>query len=230
MKLIENIKAINYNKNEYKEVSEKIIKDQTIEIKINNKNITKLHIINDSLEEFAIGYLYSENYISSLEGIESIDISNDTISILLNSTKNDENTKVESKLQVKSEELISRMNELTENAQYWKATGGTHVAGIVYNNQFLVKEDVSRHVAVDKVIGTALLNNFDLNNSYIVFSGRMPEDMVSKIVKSNIPILASNAAPTASGLQVANQGNITLVGFLRGKRFNVYNNQNRILF
>ena len=139
-------------------------------------------------------------------------------------------TPVESDFQVKAEELISRIEELKDNAEIWQATGGTHVAGIVYKNQFVVKEDVSRHVAVDKVIGYGLLHDFDLSQSYVIYSGRMPADMVIKMTRAGVPILASNAAPANSGYNIAKKGNITLVGFLRGQRCNIYNNQNRVIF
>ena len=112
----------------------------------------------------------------------------------------------------------------------WQKTGGTHVAGIVYKNKFIVKEDVSRHVAVDKVIGYGILNNFDLNECYIIYSGRMPANMVKKLSNTDIPLLASNAAPMASGIDYGKKSNVTIVGFLRGKRFNVYTNPKRILF
>ena len=137
---------------------------------------------------------------------------------------------VESDFQVSASELISRIEELKDNAAIWQATGGTHVAGIVYKDQFIVKEDVSRHVAVDKVSGYGLLHDFDLSHSYVIYSGRMPADMVIKMTRAGVPILASNAAPANSGYNIAKKGNITLVGFLRGQRCNIYNNQNRILF
>ena len=137
---------------------------------------------------------------------------------------------VESDFQVRVDELINRIEELKNKAEIWQNTGGTHVAGIVYKDQFIVKEDVSRHVAVDKVIGYGILNNFDLSQSYVIYSGRMPADMVIKMTRVGIPILASNAAPANSGYRIAKKGNITLVGFLRGQRCNIYNNQNRIIF
>ena len=145
-------------------------------------------------------------------------------------SKIDEVKAVESDFQVDVHELISRIEELKDNAEIWQATGGIHVAGIVYKDQFIVKEDVSRHVAVDKVIGHGILNDFDLKNSYVIYSGRMPADMVIKMTRAGIPILASNAAPANSGYNIAKKGNITLVGFLRDQRCNIYNNQNRILF
>ena len=76
---------------------------------------------------------------------------------------------------------------------------------------------------------TLILNDFDLSNSYVIYSGRMPADMVIKMTRVGVPILASNAAPAHSGYQIAKKGNITLVGFLRGQRCNIYNNLNRVI-
>ena len=231
MKLIKNSIAINYNNSDVKEVNESIIKDKIIKIEINGEKYGTFAVIDDSLKEFTIGYLFGENLVQSLDEVESIDISTEKIAVSVkNMNKKDNIKKVESTLEVTAEELVSRMDSLTENAESWQKTGGTHVAGIVYKDEFIVKEDVSRHVAVDKVIGCGILNNYDLNECYIIYSGRMPANMVKKLANNNIPLLVSNAAPMASGIDYGKKSNVTLVGFLRGKRFNVYTNPERILF
>ena len=135
-----------------------------------------------------------------------------------------------STLKIDATQIIKDMENLKENAKIWQDTGSVHVAQLIYKNKSIIREDVSRHVAVDKVIGYGILHDYDLSNSYIIYSGRMPADMVIKIVRSGIPVLASNAAPAYSGCETAKKGNVTLVGFLRGQRFNVYNNKNRIIF
>lgn len=249
MKQIMEEKAQNYKNGKINYVTEKVVKDSTITLTINNEISRNLSAIEDSLEEFAVGYLFNENMVKSLEDIEKIEINENHINVEIDDkllktketvlcsdssggwrSKIKEIEPIISDFQVEADELINRIEELKNNAQIWQATGGTHVAGIVYKNNFIVKEDVSRHVAVDKVIGYGILHNYDLSNSYVIYSGRMPADMVIKIVRAGIPVLASNAAPTYSGCETAKKGNVTLVGFLRGQRFNVYNNKNRIIF
>lgn len=249
MKQITEEKAQNYKNGKLNYVTEKVVKDSTITLTINNEISRSLSAIEDSLEEFAVGYLFNENMVKSIDDIEKIEINENHINVEIDDkllktketvlcsdssggwrSKIKEIKPISSDFQVEADELINRIEELKNNAQIWQATGGTHVAGIVYKNNFLVKEDVSRHVAVDKVIGYGILHDYDLSNSYIIYSGRMPADMVIKIVRSGIPVLASNAAPTYSGCETAKKGNVTLVGFLRGQRFNVYNNKNRIIF
>lgn len=249
MKQIMEEKAQNYKNGKITDVTENVVKDSTITLTINDKIKRSLSAIEDSLKEFAVGYLFNENMVKTLEDIEKIEIDGNKINVEINDTllktketvlcsdsaggwrsKINNIEPVTSNFQVKSDELIGRIEELKNNAQIWQATGGTHVAGIVYKDNFIVKEDVSRHVAVDKVIGYGILHDYDLSNCYVIYSGRMPADMVIKIVRAGIPVLASNAAPAYSGCETAKKGNVTLVGFLRGQRFNVYNNKNRIIF
>lgn len=246
---IEKIDAISYKNGIKKEVIEKVVKDETIHLTINNSHERNLSGIEDSLKEFAVGYLFNENMVNSLEDISDIQIKENRINITINDRllKNNETVlcsdssggwrckikemnKVKSDLQVTSSELITKIEELKDNAEIWQATGGTHVAGLVCENKFIIKEDVSRHVAVDKVIGSGILKGLDLSKCYVIYSGRMPADMVIKLTRVGIPLLVSNAAPSFSGYEIAKKGDITLVGFLRGQRFNVYNNQNRIIF
>lgn len=246
---IEEIDAIQYKNNQHHEVKEKVVKDETITLTINKSISRSLSAIEESLKEFAVGYLINENMIKSMDDIKNLEIDGPQINVEIDDrllktnetvlcsdsaggwrSKIKEVIPVESDFKVSVNELIERINELKENAEIWQATGGTHVAGIVHNGEFVVKEDVSRHVAVDKVIGYGILNGFDLKNSYVIYSGRMPADMVIKMTRAGVPVLASNAAPANSGYNIAKKGNITLVGFLRGQRCNIYNNQNRVIF
>lgn len=246
---IEVIDAINYKNGKAAEAKENVVKDETITLTINGEISRSLSAIEDSLEEFAVGYLFNENMVNSMDAIKKIEVDGVQINAEIDDTllKTNETVlcsdsaggwrskiktvnPVESDFQVEVGELIERIEELKDNAEIWQATGGTHVAGIVYKDQFIVKEDVSRHVAVDKVIGYGLLHDFDLSHSYVIYSGRMPADMVIKMTRAGVPILTSNAAPANSGYNIAKKGNITLVGFLRGKRCNIYNNQNRVIF
>lgn len=246
---IEEIDAINYKNGKATEAKEKVVKDETITLTINGEISRSLSAIEDSLEEFTVGYLFNENMVNSMDAIKKIEVDGVRINAEIDDTllKTNETVlcsdsaggwrskiktvnPVNSDFQVKAEELIDRIEELKDNAEIWQATGGTHVAGIVFEDQFIVKEDVSRHVAVDKVIGYGLLHKFDLSKSYVIYSGRMPADMVIKMTRAGVPILASNAAPANSGYNIAKKGNITLVGFLRGQRCNIYNNQNRVIF
>jgi len=82
--------------------------------------------------------------------------------------------------------------------------------------------DVSRHNTIDKLIGQALMDGQDLTKSVLFTSGRIPLDMLSKVVRCGIPIVCSRSAPTTAALVLAKQLGITLIGFVREGRMNVY--------
>lgn len=133
-----------------------------------------------------------------------------------------------STLKIDATQIIKDIDNLKENAKIWQDTGSVHVAQLIYKNKSIIREDVSRHVAVDKVIGAAFKSGYDLTQSYITYSGRMPADMLIKVIRVGIPIIISNAAPAASGYEITKKGNITMVGFVRNNRFNLYSAPQRI--
>lgn len=133
-----------------------------------------------------------------------------------------------STLKIDATQIIKDMENLKENSKIWQETSSVHVAQLIYKNKSIIREDVSKHVAVDKVIGAAFKSEYDLTQSYITYSGRMPADMLIKVIRVGIPIIISNAAPAASGYEIAKKGNITMVGFVRNNRFNLYSAPQRI--
>ncbi|MBE6510427.1 MAG: formate dehydrogenase accessory sulfurtransferase FdhD [Methanobrevibacter sp.] len=135
---------------------------------------------------------------------------------------------IQSDLTVDATQIIKDIKHLTDEAKIWQKTAGVHVAQLKYEDKVIIREDVSRHVAVDKVIGAASKEGFDFSRCYISYSGRMPADMLIKVIRVGIPIIISNAAPAASGIDVANAGNITMVGFVRDNRFTVFTAPERI--
>lgn len=251
MKLTRKIDVINYKNEKHAEKIEEIVSDETTTLIINDTPSRDFSTIPDALEDFAIGYLIGEGIIKNIDEISEITVDKNIVKILTKVKKNNNEElvlcsdnsggwrskikvikKVESTLKIEKDDLIKNIEKLRKNASIWQKTGGTHVAAFVNNTQrkFIVREDVSRHVAVDKVIGAAAKEKLDFSKSYIIYSGRMPADMVIKIARAGIPILASNAAPSFSGYTTAEKGNITLVGFIRGNRFNIYTYADRILF
>ncbi|MFX0066147.1 MAG: formate dehydrogenase accessory sulfurtransferase FdhD [Candidatus Hermodarchaeota archaeon] len=121
-----------------------------------------------------------------------------------------------------------------EHSEAHSATGGTHFTAIITpNDRVIGAEDVSRHNSVDKVIGKVLLESNQpdkvLSNSVLLTTGRIPADMLLKAARTNIPIIVSRSAPTDSAICLAESLNITLIGFLRRHRYNIYSHRERII-
>ena len=139
--------------------------------------------------------------------------------------------KVESILTVKAQVIFDSVNQLNFKAEGFRQTGGLHVAAIYKNDGVLVSlaEDVGRHNAVDKVIGMAALAKVDFGGCFVALSGRISGDVAFKAAKVGLPIVASLAAALSSGIATAEESNVTLAGFVRGKRLNVYTVPERII-
>ena len=139
--------------------------------------------------------------------------------------------RVESALTVKAQVIFDSVNQLNFKAEVFRQTGGVHVAAIYRADGSMVAlaEDVGRHNAVDKVIGMAALNKVNLNECFLALSGRMSGDVAFKAAKVGLPIIASIAAALSSGVALAEEANLTLVGFVRGKRMNIYTASERII-
>src|SRR5579863_1950616 len=129
-------------------------------------------------------------------------------------------------------ELIYRLPGLLRETQHvFDRTGGLHAAALFSANGNLLglREDIGRHNAVDKLIGFALREgNVPLADSLILVSGRAGFELVQKSVMAAIPLLAAVGAPSSLAVQVAKRFDMTLVGFLRGQRFNIYSGNWRI--
>ena len=127
--------------------------------------------------------------------------------------------------------LPTLVDRLRSGQGVFDRTGGLHGAGLftIAGDLITVREDVGRHNAVDKVIGRAFLDGrLPLDDSILVVSGRAGYEIVQKSVTAGIQVLAAVGAPSSLAVALASEFNQTLVGFLKGDRFNVYSAPERL--
>lgn len=122
------------------------------------------------------------------------------------------------------------MKRLQEKSAAFKTTGGVHNAALCTPEELLImRTDIGRHNALDKLYGHILINGISTADKIIAFSGRISSEVLLKVSKIGVGILLSKSAPTDLALQMANELNVTTVGFIRNNELNIYTHPERIL-
>jgi FdhD protein len=138
---------------------------------------------------------------------------------------------LESSFHVSPELLFSLPGRLRERQSIFSKTGGLHAAALFGADESIraIAEDIGRHNATDKLVGAFYLRNeLPLSDSVLMVSGRAGFEIVQKAYAAGVPIVASVSAPSSLAVELAQTGGVTLVGFLRQRRFNVYSNPQRV--
>jgi FdhD protein len=203
---------------EVTKAKERVVTELGLSIFINGRHYTTAMITPMMEKEFVIGHLFGQGIIENVLDIESITVK-DTIAEVTVPKKEDKakwSPEIHSDFKVSREEVFSGVNAILKSKIYAE-TEAIHSAGLFKQGAepVCIAEDVGRHNALDKVIGYALINKIDLRNTFAASTGRMVSDMVSKICRANIPIVATKTAVTKLGVEIGERCGLTIVGFVR---------------
>ncbi|NTU43659.1 MAG: formate dehydrogenase accessory sulfurtransferase FdhD [Nitrospirales bacterium] len=137
---------------------------------------------------------------------------------------------VDDPFRIAAEDLKALFRRFQDASDLYKVTGCVHSAGLSDGRDILcLAEDIGRHNAVDKVIGYALSEGIPFEGKIMLASGRLSSEIVSKCARWGIPIVASRTSPTSLSVEIAERQGITLVGFIRAERMNIYTHPERII-
>jgi FdhD protein len=234
-----------------------IVREFPLTIMLNGQELVTLLCSPADLKYLAIGFLFSEGLLKSKEDIKRVTV-DEGKGIVRVETRGNELTdsetvfkriitpgcgrgasfysaadtgldKVESKLTVSAVEIFELMKAFQHRSLIFRTTGGVHSAALCDNRNILIfSEDIGRHNAIDKIFGQCLDKNLPTNERIILTSGRVSSEIIIKVARRQVPLLVSKSAPTSAGVKLAEELGITLIGFVRGTRMNVYTHDWRV--
>ncbi|MCX7914573.1 MAG: formate dehydrogenase accessory sulfurtransferase FdhD [Thermodesulfovibrionales bacterium] len=138
--------------------------------------------------------------------------------------------KIEDNSRIPYVKIIELFKIFQRSSELFNLTGCVHSAAITDGDNIIcLAEDIGRHNAVDKTIGYMLLEKIPFEHKIMLASGRLSSEIVSKCAKWGIPIVASRTAPTSLAVEIAEKTGVTLIGFVRGKRMNIYTYHERVI-
>ncbi len=244
--------------NERHTVESDVILEAPTNIMVNKISTVTIMATPIHLEDLAVGYLLDEKIIDEIEQIKHLEVKGTNIIVQTNSDVAGR-IKASKNIQVITSECVSlghylqlsdkisipkvvtdyiidaksigrMVKEFNSKRKYEKHPGGIHSAGLFVNGQLSqYRIDVSRHSAVDKVIGAAAKYGSDFSQSVIITSGRQPAGMVLKAARMNIPLSVSIRGPIYSGILAAQNTGVTLVCYASANRMDIHSEAGRIL-
>lgn len=133
-------------------------------------------------------------------------------------------------IDIKAEMITALMRSMQNMSELYQKTGGVHSAALCDKDNILIyREDIGRHNATDKILGHCFREGIDLGDKLLLTSGRISSEILLKVAKMGVAIIVSRSAPTDLAVKLGNELGMTIVGFVRGKRMNIYSHPERIL-
>jgi FdhD protein len=229
---------------EVSQAKERVVTEVSLSISLNGKHLATAMITPMMEKEFIIGYLFGQGIIENIADIESITLKDNITELTLPRKKDRANglPEIHSDFRVSREDIFNGLKVILKSKIYAE-TGGIHSAGLFKRGAepICLAEDIGRHNALDKVIGYGLINKIDFSHSFATSTGRMASDMVSKLCRANIPIVATKTAVTKLGVEIGQRCGLTIIGFVRDigmkaaadteteRGMKIYSNPQRIL-
>lgn len=196
---------------------------------LNGENVGELCCSPWDLEEAAVGLLYTGGRIRGMEEVESLEVDRE-IRVRTRS-RTAERRAAAAPLRLTPEQVSVLARGLEERSELFHRTGGVHCAAVSRGEGFLVyREDVSRRAAVDKAAGACLVEGIPMEGTALVFSGRVPGEILGKAAVMGCAVVIARSAPTDRAVSMAEEAGITLIAFARDDSFTVYTCPERVQF
>jgi len=252
MKAYQDIEILKIKEDTSIRTADVIAVEKRIKISVNGKGLLSLYCTPVMVREFVVGFIHNEGLIRGEWCAErmSIDYGEKDIEVDIPASggisegervvtsgcaggismvKDLSSIRISDKKSFRAAAVRKVFGEFQKRSDVYRKTGGVHSAALADEAAMLAfAEDIGRHNAVDKVIGCCLLESIPFEGKMMLASGRLSSEILSKCAGCGIPVVVSRAAPTSLAVKIAEEAGITVIGFMRGNRMNVYTSKERI--
>lgn len=230
--------------------------EAVVTLVVNGQALVNVMCTPTRLEDLALGFLFNEGLIHSLEEVAVIELCGDgqTVDVWLEHDIEPPHLRaitsgcsggttfeglaelpepVVSNLVITPDHVTALMERLFDAASLYRRAGGVHTAALAVRDEddplVCVAEDIGRHNTLDKIAGACLRAGTVTQDGILLTSGRLSSDMVTKVARMAVPVVVSRTSPTSLSMEMARASGITLIGYTRRRSFRVYTGEERVV-
>lgn len=241
----------------WEEKIEAITEEVPLTVELNGSELATLLCSPWDLKNLVVGFLYTSGIIDDAAAITSLTIDEELFKVYVatevslppemlfkrlytsgcgkgiifhNPMDLIQRVRLDDGFTIAAEKFPGLMKEFLTGSEEYRQTGGVHSAALIRGGEERIfKDDIGRHNALDRAIGEGLQKKIDFGLWIALTSGRISSEVVAKVLRCRIPVLASVGAPSNQAVKIARDANLTLLGFVRGQRMNVYSGEQRLI-
>lgn len=250
----EKVSYLSLSANGGRPVEKPVVRETAWTIYVNGQELVTILCTPNKMTSLILGFLASERIIESLDDVGVLRLCEDEGNIIDVRLRDESlplpgkrvllsgcgggvtfedleasRTPLDSPLTISHSQALKLMRLLYQRAETYRAAGGIHASALSDGERLLVvAEDVGRHNTLDKIRGECMLMGIPTSDRFLLTTGRISSEMVSKARGMEVPILLSRTSPTDLAIRLADSWGITIIGYVRGEKMNVYTRPERV--
>lgn len=217
------VTILRYRDGKAVQTGDQVIREHAFSVWLNGSCVESGTCVPDYLEELALGHLLTEGFLSAADEVCAVRADSGTGRVEVECRAHSQKAYPPlPALSWQPEDIMRTAGRFLEESSLFRATGSIHSALLCVDGAEFYCQCIGRHNAINKVVGRAMREGVQFGRAILYTSGRLPVSMAEKAVRAGIPVVVSRSAPTDATLDLAARTGLTVIGFARSDRMNLY--------